>query len=130
VKSFEIDAATVAQPGEKLREILRQNAHEQQSVLRAEIAAFGARFQEEHGIELTFDEAAVDALVDQSLVHDKTIRALCEDKFHNLQHGLKLLIHEGEPARFAISREMVEDPDKTISRLVVERFREGKPAAG
>ncbi|HEU5079445.1 MAG TPA: AAA family ATPase [Opitutaceae bacterium] len=123
VKSFEIDQATVEHPSEKLREILKQNAHEQQSILRAEITAFAARFKQDHGFELTFDEDAVEALVEQSLVQDKTIRALCEDKFHNLQHGLKLLIHDGEPPRFAITREFVEDPDKTISRLVVERFR-------
>lgn len=128
VKSFQIDRATVAHPGEKLHEILRQNAQDQHGVLQAEVAAFAERFREEHGYELVFDEGAINALVDQSLAADKTIRAICEERFHNLQHGLKLLIPDGQPARFELNREFAEDPDKAISRLVVERFR-GQAAA-
>ena len=59
---------------------------------------------------------------------DKTIRALCEDKFRDFHHGLKLIARDGDQRRFSISREVVDAPDQVLSRWVVERFRaEGDP---
>lgn len=127
IKTFRVDSHTVAAPGDTLRSLLRENAERQRDILRAEVNAFAERFQAEQGFELTFGEDAITALIELSLSSDKTIRALCEEKFHNLHHGLKLLTREGEPRRFTITREAVENPDKTISRLVVERFRGETP---
>lgn len=129
IKSFRIDASIVAHPAEALRTLLRENAERQRDILRAEVTAFAERFKAEHGFELVFEEDAITALIELSLTADKTIRALCEEKFHNLQHGLKLLARDGEVRRFTMTREMVENPDKTISRLVVERFRGDTPTA-
>jgi hypothetical protein len=49
---------------------------------------------------------------------------LCEDKFRDFHHGLKLIARDGEPHRFLITREVVDAPDKVLSRWVVDRFRE------
>ncbi len=125
VKSFTIDRATVAAPAGTLQLILRQNAASQRDVLKADVAAFAARFQKDHGFELVFDEPAIERLIELSLAADKTIRALCEDKFRDFHHGLKLIARDGEPRRFIISREVVDAPDQVLSRWVVERFREG-----
>ena len=127
IKSFHINAAIIANPGDALRALLRENAERQRDILRAEVTAFGDRFKKDHGFELVFEEDAITALIELSLLSDKTIRALCEEKFHNLHHGLKLLTPEGESRRFTITREMVDNLDKTISRLVVERFRGQTP---
>jgi len=105
---------------------LKENAQQQRAILRAEVDAFAQRFQQNHGFELAFDEGAIDALIEQSLATDKTMRALCEEKFRNFHHGLKLLVtDETAPnaRRFAITREVVENPDKAISSWVVERFK-------
>ncbi|MDR0901466.1 MAG: AAA family ATPase [Opitutaceae bacterium] len=123
VKTFRIDERTVAAPAAVLQELLRENAKQQREVLRADVAAFTQRFQSEHGFELAFDESALEALIEESLALDKTIRALCEEKFRNFHHGLKLLVTEGEPRKFDITREVVENPDKAISRWVVDRFK-------
>lgn len=125
MKSFTIDRATVAAPAGTLQLILRQNAASQRDVLKADVAAFAARFQKDHGFELVFDEPAIERLIELSLAADKTIRALCEDKFRDFHHGLKLIARDGEPRRFIISREVVDAPDQVLSRWVVERFREG-----
>lgn len=123
IKTFRIDASTVAQPTETLKALLRDNATQQHTVLREEVEAFAQRFREAHGFELVFDESAIAALVDRSLAEDKTIRALCEETFRDFQHGLKLLVKEGEPQRFTITREVVENPEKTLSTWVVDRFK-------
>jgi endopeptidase Clp ATP-binding regulatory subunit ClpX len=126
VKTFRVDEATIAEPESVLRALLRDNAQKQHGVLRADVVAFAGRFETEYGFALAFDDGAVDALIEQSLAADKTIRALCEEKFHNFHHGLKLLVNEdggADARRFTITREVVENPDKAISRWVVERFK-------
>ncbi len=126
VKTFRVDEETIAEPEKVLRALLKDNAQKQQEVLRADVEAFAQRFNQEFGFELAFDDGALDALIERSLAADKTIRALCEEKFRNFHHGLKLLVNDegGEDARkFVITREVVENPDKAISRWVVERFK-------
>jgi endopeptidase Clp ATP-binding regulatory subunit ClpX len=123
VKTFKIDRATVAAPSGTLQLLLKENAAQQRDVLKADVAAFAARFQKDHGFELVFDEPAIERLIELSLAADKTIRALCEDKFRDFHHGLKLIARDGEPGRFLISREVVDAPDQVLSRWVVDRFR-------
>jgi endopeptidase Clp ATP-binding regulatory subunit ClpX len=123
VKTFKIDRATVATPSETLRLLLKQNAAQQRDVLKADVAAFAVRFQKDYGFELVFDEPAIERLIELSLAADKTIRALCEDKFRDFHHGLKLIARDGELRRFEISREVVDAPDQVLSRWVVDRFR-------
>ena len=125
VKTFKIDRTTVAEPRQTLDLLLKENAAQQCDVLKADVAAFAARFQKDYGFELVFEEAAIERLIELSLSADKTIRALCEDKFRDFHHGLKLITREGEPHRFVITREVVESPDKVLSRWVVERYRAG-----
>jgi ATP-dependent Clp protease ATP-binding subunit ClpX len=124
VKSFKIDRATVAEPSATLQALLRQNADQQRDVLKADAAAFAARFQKDYGFELAFDESAIERLIELSLAADKTIRALCEEKFRDFHHGLKLIARDGEPRSFLITREVIDAPDKVLSRWVVDRFRE------
>jgi endopeptidase Clp ATP-binding regulatory subunit ClpX len=126
IKTFRIDRATVAQPSEVLRTLLRTNAAQQSDVLKADVAAFAARFQKDFGFELVFDDDAIERLIELSLAADKTIRALCEEKFRDFHHGLKLIAGDGEPRRFAITREVIDAPDKVLSRWVIDRFKQGK----
>ena len=124
LRSFKIDEATVEEPEKALRQLLEDNASDQRDVLRQEVQAFADRFREEHGFKLEFDESAVTALIDLSLDKDKTIRALCEERFHNFHHGLMLLTQESDSKSVVINAEVVADPEKALSTWVVDRFRE------
>lgn len=123
IKAFRLDAASVADPDGTLRELLHANAEQQKDVLRAEVDAFASRFRAEHGFELQFDEGALVQLIEESLAQDKTIRALCEEKFRDFHHGLKLLVKDGRPPVFTITREAAANPAKAISDWVVAAFR-------
>ncbi|OHE83031.1 MAG: ATP-dependent protease [Verrucomicrobia bacterium RIFCSPLOWO2_12_FULL_64_8] len=123
IKTFRVDAALIARPAEALTALLKDNATCQRDVLKSDVAAFAARFQRDHGFELVFEDTAIERLIELSLATDKTIRALCEEKFRDFHHGLKLVARENEPRRFAITREVIDAPDKVLSRWVVERFR-------
>ena len=123
IRSFSINAETVKDPEQTLRTLLAENASDQRDVLRAEVQTFADRFKETHGFELNFSEEAITVLIEQSLERDKTIRALCEDRFHNFHHGLLLLSKDEPDRKFEITAEVVADPEKAISKWVVERFR-------
>ena len=127
IRTFRIDAATIADPPGVLQALLRENAARQREVLQADVAAFAARYQKDHGFELVFEEAAIERLIELSLAADKTIRALCEEKFRDFHHGLKLIAGEDGPRTFTITREAVDTPDQVISRLVVARFKSDRP---
>ena len=130
IKSFKVDAETVAAPAQVLERLLKSNAEAQRDVLRADVNQFAQRFHEAHGYQLNFDDSAITALIELSITHDKTIRAICEERFRNFEHGLKLLSAGPEAAAFEINAEVVADPEKAISRWIVERFRAQPAAAG
>ncbi len=127
IRSFKIDADTVSEPGRTLRELLEANASDQREVLRAEVQAFADRFQESYRFKLEFTEDAVTSLIESSLDLDKTIRALCEERFRNFHHGLILLAKDDPEKSFEINAEVVADPEKALSRWVVDRFRSETP---
>lgn len=123
IKTFALDAATVANPAATLQHLQRENADRQHEVLRAEVTAFATRFRQDHGFDLLFADDAVSALIDASLATDKTIRALCEEKFRDFHHGLKLVSRNTGRTQFPITRDVVEAPDKILSTWVVESYR-------
>ena len=127
ITSFKIDAETVKDPSSALRLLLEENATDQRDVLRAEVQSFADRFLESYGFKLEFDEGAITALIEQSLDTDKTIRALCEERFHNFHHGLTLISDTHPQDSFKITAEVAKNPEKALSEWVVERFRD-KPA--
>ncbi len=123
IRTLEIDREAVRDPETALRKLLRENQSTQREVLAKEIDHFAERFRKEHGFTLRFDQEAVEKLVDLSLEDNRTIRSLCETRFHDLHHGLKLISGNTGRTEFQITRQVVENPDQEISRWVVETFR-------
>lgn len=125
IKTFTVDGPTVADPRATLHRLLHDNAATQRDVLRSEVATFAARFFEQHTTPLEFTEDAITTLIEDSLNRDKTIRALCEEKFQNLHHGLQLLRRAADPAApFVITAEIAHDPERALSDLVIRQFRD------
>ncbi|MBK8476539.1 MAG: AAA family ATPase [Opitutaceae bacterium] len=130
IKTFVVGPSTVAHPTAALQHLLRENADRQHDVLRAEVTAFATRFRQNPGFDLLFADDAVGALIDASLAADKTIRALCEEKFRDFHHGLKLVARNTGRTQFPITQEVVEAPDKILSIWVVESFRVARATEG
>ncbi len=126
IQKLSIDGKAVENPANALRALLKDNASRQREVLAAEVKKFTGRFEEEHGIRLTFEEDAIEALVDLSLAEEKTIRSLCETRLHDLHHGLQLIGRNTGQKEFTLTAAMVKNPDKELSRLIVESFAAAK----
>jgi endopeptidase Clp ATP-binding regulatory subunit ClpX len=130
IKTFNVDKETIAEPTKAVKRMLRENAAAQHGVLRDEIAGFAKRFANTHGFELEFDEGAVNALIEESLATDTTIRGLCEQKFRDFQHGLKLINRNSGRTRFPIDGTTVKDADKALSAWIIESYKGAKAEGG
>lgn len=123
IKAFEMARETVVDPGAALKALMKQSSAEQGDVLKLEAARFVEEFEREHGLELEFDPDAVDALVEICLANDKTMRAVCEERFRDLEYGLKLISRNTGRTAFRITREVVEKPDEVLSDWIVKSHR-------
>lgn len=132
IRSFQVDKEMVSDPQAVLRRLLLENQHLQEDVLRTDIVRFAEKFKEQHGLALEFDDSAMQQLMTEALESDQTIRNLCERRFHDFHHGLMIIARNSGKTTFTLNAEAVSDPDKTLSRWVVESFSSGgsKPGAG
>ncbi|NDV61405.1 AAA domain-containing protein [Puniceicoccales bacterium CK1056] len=126
-KSFEVTQETVANPHESLKDLLKANSHMRRNVLAEEIESFSERFQKETGLTVSFSEEARNRLIDIAVDRDKTIRAVCEERFKDLEYGLKIISRNLEETKFEITGAMVENPDSELSKMVVDSFQNKKP---
>lgn len=124
VKTFEVTTDTIQQPEKMLVELIVKHQDAQKGLLMEEIIKFADRFEQEHDLRLTFNESACEALVTESIEKDTTIRALCEHKFRDYQHGLVIIARQTSKRDFILTHEHVEAPDKTLSRMIVESMQE------
>ncbi len=122
IKKIVVDAQTVSDPEGTLKALLQDNQSSQQQLLREEIDRFADRFYKEHGMELVFEEDAVSQLVEESLQTEKTMRALCESRFRDFQHGLKLIARNTGQTRFNISANTAKNPDRELSQWVLQSY--------
>ncbi|MGK0239465.1 MAG: ATP-dependent Clp protease ATP-binding subunit ClpX [Candidatus Pelagisphaera sp.] len=123
IKRFEVKESTVDDPTSDLKQLLRENISEQRSVLLKEVTTYAQRFEAQYGFTLDFDEDAAIALVEESLDLDKTIRALCEQKFRDFHHGLTLISRNTGQKNFPITESVVKNAEKELSDWVVTSYR-------
>lgn len=122
IRSFEVTEEMVDEPGATLRQLIEENLHLQKDVFAADVARFAEEYHRENGFELRFDEAAVVAMAERAERSGKTVRTACADAFSDFVHGLKIISRNTGETAFAIDAECVRDPDKTLSRWVVDSF--------
>jgi len=130
IRSLEVTTDVIANPHKTVAAMLKKNFKEQRALLREEVGRFAERFQREHGLALQFEDEAVDALVELSSDSGKTVRALCEERFRDYPYGLGVLARKSGRSAFQITRRAVEQPDRELSRWIVESYAGGDAAKG
>lgn len=122
IDSFEVDEAIIQEPQQKLEELLEANAGEQDLMMTREVDEFAARFHDAYELNLEFTQDARKVLLGMSREGGKTIREICEQRFKDLHYGLKLISQNTGVSSFIADEALVEDPDKEVSRLVLESY--------
>ncbi|MFP4165914.1 MAG: AAA family ATPase [Opitutales bacterium] len=119
IDSFEITTETIEDPRAHILELKEQNAHRRNDVYLADIKRFAADFEARHGFTLEFQPHAREALIHEAVEKDRTIQALCEEKFKDYEHGLSIINRNTGQTVFKIGKLAVEAPDKELSKWVV-----------
>jgi endopeptidase Clp ATP-binding regulatory subunit ClpX len=126
VKRFVVTGELVDNPPGELQKLLAEHEKEERVVMRQLVQEFAQRFQESHGLKITFTEAAADAVVAAAIEQSKPIRDLCAEKFKDFQFGLKLISQNTGQKEFTIDADAVAAPDKVLSDWVVGSYRQGQ----
>lgn len=127
VKAFDVNSETVTDPDKSLQELLDANKDKQLQVLREEVTCFAERFKEENSLEISFEDDAVEKLVQISVDSNKTIRSVCEERFHDLKYALNLVNRNTGRTEFILSKEAVDNADKILSEWVADSYRDPEP---
>src|SRR5437867_4209479 len=123
VKRFVVTGQLVDDPAAELQKILADPQQEELQVALEFVEEFARRFQENHGIQLRFTEAAAEALVNEALQKGQSVRELCAKRFKDFHFGLKLIAQNSGQQEFVIDTDAVELPDKVLSDWVVASYR-------
>src|SRR5947208_14111903 len=123
VKRFIVTRELVEHPIVELQKLLAAHEKEERVVMRQLVHEFAQRFQETHGLKITFTEAAACRLVSLALEQSEPVRDMCAERFKDFQFGLKLIAQNTGQKEFAIDLDAVEAPDRILSEWVVASYR-------
>ena len=122
IRKFSVDADTVSRPQDALKELIADNLDLLDENLLVDVDRFVDSFKREHGLELRFHKAAKVAVVKEASEQNRSVLALCEKKFKDFEHGLKIISQRTKKNSFNVDKKVIDDPDKELSRWVVESF--------
>jgi len=91
IRKFSVDADTVSRPQDALKELIADNLDLLDENLLVDVDRFVDSFKREHGLELRFNKAAKVAVVKEASEQNRSVLALCEKKFKDFEHGLKII---------------------------------------
>ena len=81
-----------------------------------------AQFSHAHGVEIVFDDAAMQRLVERAQTERMNMNDLCAHLFKDYQFGLSLVKKNTGRSNFVLGAEAVAEPDKCLSELVVQSY--------
>jgi len=123
VRVLPITAELVKDPLAWLKKILADKTISDEAAQFFAARSFAEKFTQRHGIELSFDEAALKALVERARRDNTTVRELCETIFKDYEFGLGLVYKQSGQKSFVLTAAAVADPDRFLSELVVGSYR-------
>lgn len=123
VTNFAVTPKVVDEPAAALKQLLEENVDLMDEAMLKDIDRFAEDFQQTHGFTLRFHKPAKQALAELAKESGRSVYAICERKFKDLEHGLQIICQRTGRDSFPIDKKVVDDPDKELSRWVIESFR-------
>src|SRR5437016_972631 len=122
LSQLRVTATLVREPQRVLERLMAEGHKEETKALEADARQFAESFRREHGIELIFEESAIQRLTERAQAERMTIAELCAHLFKDFQFGLGLIQKNTGQTRFIINAEAINAPDKFLSELVVQSY--------
>ena len=115
-----VSTELVQQPKKVLERLLAEGSRQEEAALAQHARAFADQFSREHGIQISFDEAATQRLVQRAQAERMTMPELCAHLFKDYQFGLSLVQKNTGQSTFTLPLQAVDAPDKFLSEAVVQ----------
>ncbi|MBA3761823.1 MAG: AAA family ATPase [Chthoniobacterales bacterium] len=115
-----VSTELVREPKQVLERLMAEGNRQEAAGLKHSAQTFSDQFKREHGLEIRFDEAALQRLVERAQAERMTMPELCAHLFKDYQFGLSLVQKNTGQSSFVLLREAIDAPDKFLSDLVVQ----------
>jgi len=120
---FSVTPEVIEDPAAGLSSLLEGNKDLMDVAMLDDVDRFAADFKQEYGFELRFHKPAKRALVELAKKNERSVYSICERKFQDFEHGLKIIHQRTGQDSFPIDKKTASDPDKELSKWVVTSFR-------
>jgi endopeptidase Clp ATP-binding regulatory subunit ClpX len=122
LSQLRVSAELVREPKRVLERLMAEGHKHEAQTMEANARQFADRFKSEHGLEIVFDDAALQRLVGRAQTERMTMAELCEHLFKDYQFGLSLINKNTGQKKFMLDAAAVDEPDKFLSELVVHSY--------
>ncbi len=122
LSQLRVNAELVAEPRRVLDRLMAEGNRQEESTLREEAREFAGAFRVQHGLELHFDESALQRLVERAHAERMKMADLCAHLFKDYQFGLNLIKQNSGQKSLTITSQAVDSPDKFLSEMVMRSY--------
>jgi ATP-dependent Clp protease ATP-binding subunit ClpX len=122
LSQLRVTAELVREPRQVLDRLMAESHQQEAETLQSGARQFTDRFKREHNIEITFDEAGLQRLMERAQHEHMTMAEMCGHLFKDYQFGLSLIQKNTGQRQFVLNGSAVDDPDKFLSDLVVQSY--------
>ncbi len=122
LSQLRVSADLVREPKQVLDRLMAEGHKHETRALEANARQFTDKFKREHGLEMVFDDAAIQRLIERAQVERMTMAELCAHLFKDYQFGLSLISKNTGQKKFLLDAAAVDAPDKFLSDLVVQSY--------
>jgi endopeptidase Clp ATP-binding regulatory subunit ClpX len=120
LSQLRVSAELVREPKKVLERLMVEGQKQEEAALEEGARAFAGHFHREHGLEIVFDDSALQRLVERAQAERMKMSDLCAHLFKDYQFGLNLVAKNSGQNRFVLNRAAIDAPDKFLSDLVVQ----------
>jgi ATP-dependent Clp protease ATP-binding subunit ClpX len=125
LSQLRVTADLVREPRRVLDRLMAEGHKQEKQTLEAGARQFVERFKNQYGIELVFNEAALQRLIERAHTERMTMEELCSHLFKDYQFGLTLIRKNNGRTQFVLDAAAVDAPDKFLSEMVVQSYYPG-----
>jgi ATP-dependent Clp protease ATP-binding subunit ClpX len=122
LSQLRVTAELVREPKRVLERLMAQGHEQEAKALESGVRQFADKFNNEHGIEIIFDESAQQRLVQRAQTEKMSMGHICAHLFKDYQFGLSLIRKNTGQRQFVLTAAAVDEPDKFLSELVVQSY--------
>jgi ATP-dependent Clp protease ATP-binding subunit ClpX len=122
LSQLRVTGELVREPRRVLDRLMAEGHKQEAQTLEMNARQFTDKFKSEHGLEIVFDESALQRLVERAQAERMPMDDLCAHLFKDYQFGLSLIQKNTRRQTFVFNAAAVNDPDKFLSDLVVQSY--------